>query len=385
MNLDESLVGKPKSKRVFYLDALRAVAIIAVITFHIFQLTRNFVYGEALFHSLSWFLNDFMGVCCRVGVLLFLMLAGSLSLGRNWTLKKFLGRRLPRIVIPFAIWGFVIATIICCFVWFYPGSSSMLSQYSLNKLTYLGNPSLMNYLNYLYSFYMANELGSTAYWFFWMILGTYLIMPIFDKWVYSSKLTDLEYFLFFWLITCIFDFTLGYKFPIKLTYFVSPIGLVVAGYYLRYTERKFFNNPYVAILILLAGMIANFACSYYWSTPDEIFKFNRYSIFNTLEVIGIFLLFKNFDKFNIHIKFFENPEGIFKKFVYLLAKNSYGIYLIQDFIIVVIYEVIMYFNIFPNINGTAMIFLLISSIVVSTAIIELLSHIPGLGKIIGSK
>ena len=34
-NLEEGLVGKPKSKRIFYLDALRALAILSVIILHV--------------------------------------------------------------------------------------------------------------------------------------------------------------------------------------------------------------------------------------------------------------------------------------------------------------------------------------------------------------
>ena len=153
-------------------------------------------------------------------------------------------------------------------------------------------------------------------------------MPVFNKWLLYADLKEAEYFLIIWLITCLFDFTLLVEFPIKLTYFTSPIGLVVLGYYLRYTERKLLNNPYFdLLLIILPALIMTFI-SYQHSSVDFMFEFNRYSIFNSIIVIGVFLLFKNYSKFkiNIHLKYLKS---IFKKFASALAKYSYGIYLIH--------------------------------------------------------
>ena len=51
-NINDSLAVKPKSKRIFYFDALRAMAIIAVIVIHVFSETMVlFKYGQLPFHS----------------------------------------------------------------------------------------------------------------------------------------------------------------------------------------------------------------------------------------------------------------------------------------------------------------------------------------------
>ena len=85
VNINDSLAVKPKSKRIFYFDALRAMAIIAVIVIHVFSETMVlFKYGQLPFHSGGWLFEDVLGVCFRFGVDLFLMLAGALSLGRDW-------------------------------------------------------------------------------------------------------------------------------------------------------------------------------------------------------------------------------------------------------------------------------------------------------------
>ena len=377
VNLVESK-SKPKSKRIFYFDLLRSLAIFFVIVIHAFTITKYLVYGN-MYHTLDWFICDFLGSCCRMGVLLFLMLAGALSLGRDWDIKSFLGKRIPRIVMPFLFWGFVLSAIVALFVWFYPGSTELLNKWALSQIKPLSTIGLRSYLTFLVSYYMGEAYTSHPYWFFWMILGTYLIMPI-----KHSELSELEYFLFFWLITCLFDFTIGIPFPIKLTYFVSPIGLVVLGYYLRYTDRKILNNPYFDLLLMIGAFICELLISYCLSTPDSIYAFDRYSLFNSIAAIGLFLFLKNIGKFNIHINFFENPDGIFRRFVFGVAKNSYGMYLMHY---VVLAAINIFFSIiFPDstfiIRVTVFIVL---TYVLSWGIIEILSRIPYLEKYVGSK
>ena len=102
-------VEKKKSRRIFYLDALRALAIISVIIYHIFVRANFIVVGDyGIIPSFNWFFTDIMGTFFRCGVDIFLMLSGALSLGRIWDIKSFLGKRLPRIVEPFLFWLFVI-------------------------------------------------------------------------------------------------------------------------------------------------------------------------------------------------------------------------------------------------------------------------------------
>ena len=89
-----------KSKRIFYLDALRAVAILTVIAVHVYAVTRVQVMADfATGPSLRWLFSQFTGNNLRIGVDLFLMLAGALSLGREWSIKEFLGKRIPRLFI----------------------------------------------------------------------------------------------------------------------------------------------------------------------------------------------------------------------------------------------------------------------------------------------
>lgn len=59
-----SLSKKRNSKHIFYFDALRALAIIAVILVHVYAKGKYLTvesYGIA--PPFKWFLSDFLGVC----------------------------------------------------------------------------------------------------------------------------------------------------------------------------------------------------------------------------------------------------------------------------------------------------------------------------------
>ena len=358
-------------KRIFYFDALRTLAILSVIMIHVFNSTTYMVQADyALMPSLNWWLSCFLGSAFRTGVCIFLMLSGALSLGRVWDIKTFLGKRIPRIVEPFLFWGFILSILMILISYLHP-----------NFLTTIPSFTIANSIIYIYNSYMAVNPGFTQFWFFWMILGTYLIMPVFNKWLLHSDLKEAEYFLVLWLITCIFDFTLNIECPVKLTYFSGPIGLVVLGYYLRHTKRKAFNNVYLGLAIFLIGFIANVAICYFNSNTHHLFRIDRYAISNIIQVIGIFLTFKNFSQLNLHPDFLYNPDGIFRKSVFSLAKYSYGIYLIHRVFMIIISKYFKHSVNFPEL----VLIMFIGTLIVSWGVMALLNRVPYVKKVIGAK
>ena len=359
---------KKKSKRIFYFDALRALAIVCVVIVHTVTMYKSMIFHAWLGPTLSWIASDFMHNPMRIGVLLFLMLSGALSLGRDWEIKPFLSKRIPRIVYPFFFWNIIF---ILLFI--------VLSNFQLMHIVKAFD---YNYLvDFIIKAFTGDVYGFNPNWFFWMILGTYLIMPIFNKWLLHADLKEAEYFLVFWLITAIFNFTLETKFPIKLTYFVSPIGLVVCGYYLRHTERKFLNNPYYALLAFIISSAASMYFAYLRSSPTDLYFFDRYSIFNTVNAISVFIIFKNFSKFNIKVHFKRLEEG-FRKLVAALAKYSYGMYLVHYPLMLMLY------NALPRDQlpyGVLVAATFLFGVFASLALLAVLNRVPNLNDIIGAK
>ncbi len=372
MNINNNDKIIKKSKRIFYLDALRTLAIISVIVIHVWSVTRGIIMNSTAFGNANWFIANIMGNCFRIGVDLFLMLAGALSLGRVWDIKTFLGKRFPRIIEPFIFWGIimVVFTVLCSYL--FPDIINLVKGFDFNTLS-----------NYTISAFLAKELAFGPYWFFWMILGTYLIMPIFNKWLLHSDLKEAEYFLCIWLITTIFDFTLMKDFPVKLSYFTSPIGFAVLGYYLRHTKRKIFNNLYIPIILILVGTICAVGISYMLSTPTTQYVFDRYSILMAIEVAGVFLLFRNLENVKLNINFFKNPNGIFRKSIFSIAKYSYGLYLIHCPILIVMS---LYLKKCTSLGFKPIVLIsFFGTIALCWIIMALLNRVPYINKVIGAK
>ena len=367
-------VKTKKRNRIFYFDALRALAISNVILYHVFMQTKNMVCSQyGVIPSSNWLFADIWGVTFILGVDLFLMLSGALSLGREWDIKTFLGKRIPRIVEPFVFWGIILS--ICMFIigFAFP------DFWHLPK--YITTFTLMDFLQYLGENLMSMHQGFTHFWFFWMILGTYLIMPVLNKWLLHCDMGEVEYFLVIWLITCVFDYTLFIECPIKLTYFSGPIGMVVLGYYLRHTDRKIFSSNTFAIFLIIASIVCLFILSYIFSTPTNMNVFQRYHIIRVFEVIGVFILFKNFFKLNINWNFLSNPDGIFRKSIFSIAKYSYGIYLIHRVFICIFVFALADFISFKLL----MILTFVLTLLVSWGILAGLNRIPFVNKVIGAK
>lgn len=372
-NLEKSNLKskKKKSKRIFYLDALRALAILAVISFHVSKTMKDLILAtHASGFNLHWLFGDFFFAGMIIGVDLFLMLSGALSLGREWSIRPFLGKRIPRITAPFLFWTAVLVPLVLFIQYQFPDVLHILNSFSFSSIANLIIRALQGKV---YCF--------GPYWFFWMILGTYLFMPILNKWLLHSDLKEAEYFLAIWLISCLFEYTLNYPFPIKISYFAGPIGMVVLGYYLRHTKRKIFDNKIIPIVLILIGLGCLLSGSYLL-TGTELYKFDRYSIFNAIEVAGIFLLFRNYA--DINLGFLSKPDSIVKKAISSIAKYSYGFYLIHQAIMNIFIGLLVYANLYTG-YVSLFIKIFVVTLAVSWIIMALLNRVPYINQLIGAK
>lgn len=349
--------------RVFYFDALRTIAILCVVLLHVTgHLGELMNYNISTIFSYSGFFETFTNNFFRIGVDLFLMLSGALLLGKDYNFKDFLSRRLPRIVKPFIFWSVVFSSLL------------ILGSYFSSSINFVENFGVFDILGVFFNTLICKAPGSATYWFFWMMLGVYLIMPILNKWIKNSDLVELEYFLIIWIITVILDYSILIDYPVKLTDFTTPIGLVVLGYYLRFTERTIFNNVKIALGLIVASSVLMFIYSYLVVDSAILFTFHRYSILPIIEVIGVFCLFKS-------SKYLNNPNDVVRKLVTSCAVCSYGIYLIHSQIIMIFRKILhLSFNF-----TLEYIILFFAGFVLSWFIIYILFRIPILNEYIGVK
>lgn len=244
----------------------------------------------------------------RFGVPIFLMITGSLLLNREIELKSFFKKKFIRIVYPFLF--FLIIHIIFLY------------------------PSQFNLFGYN--------------WYFWMIIGVYLAIPIINRLIQNLSSRELDYFILLIFIASIiyqlFNF-FNIKSFLDLSFFIGPISYLILGYYL---SRKEFNMPnnkiitlclilFVAITLLkmfgVLGIIPETLVMNFKSTNTDItLSWLDVGFFELIQTASVFIFVKQIYKSENSI--FYNIKRVlelnyFKKFIISVSKASYGMYLIN--------------------------------------------------------
>ena len=303
------------AKRHYGLDILRVLACYMVIQIHAGEFYYIGPAGEVL-NTPGAYVVGWINSLFRSCVPLFVMLSGYFLFPVTDT-KSFLSKRLPRILIPFLIWSVIYA----CY------------QY-LRGVTTL-DAALINIL--LIPVNLTMETGHL--WFVYMLTGIYLFAPVLSGWVQTSTKKEMQYFLFFWIITLfvpyihqLFPFIWGevpWNNHPMLHYFMGYFGYVVVANYLK----KFHPQPSAALYIAAAVMIvAGYAVTvfgfiYRLPTAQTISGLELTWDFNTINVAlmttGIFILVKDVS--------LGNEEAVAEtsgfKLLQDLSAKSYGMYL----------------------------------------------------------
>lgn len=358
-------------KRIFYLDILRFIAIICVILAHV---CRQFC-EYAPVASFRWFTSAFYIDIGVMGVPLFLMISGALLLNREYDLKDFMKRRFSRILIPFVFWSL-----------FLP----------LCKMKFLGFPFTFNEY--------CRLLFYNQYWFVWMLIGLYLILPIINSFVKEYDIQGLEYMLIIWFIFIILlreqpidilanidlKHSLGWKETLA-----GFIGFIPLGYYLSFKKFKLNDKTMciIGLLILLIFTLINVRYTYLASSETHKLMYYSYKrLVSTLQVIGLFLFIKYFSDYCENNSFDDIKNKIYNFFkenkfvsqiILSISVCSYGMFLIHYFLLYpLIYISDNYFPIFsknPIILPVVLMFLCISSWLITLVLskVPILKYISG--------
>lgn len=291
--------------RYYYIDVLRCIAIVAVISIHV-----NIVIGDFPGEGLEeWWFGNIMNSGARWCVPIFFMISGALLLSssKEESLRSFLARRLTRVLGPFFFAAFLYI------LWKNRGQLASISW----------GPSLIEIIE-----------GPVFYhlWFVYSIAGLYLAAPLLKRFVKQAEQKHLLYFLGLWLISSsyreiekFFGVQVGFSIPVVTGY----AGYFVLGYVLHTFEihKRWLYGIY---LLGIAGWIVTAAGTYEWTRKNGgVFDDFFYSYFS-LNVIAmstaVYMLVKS-----LHVQ--NEPPSILKRIVFAISRASYGIYLIHVLVI----------------------------------------------------
>jgi len=355
-----------KSKRIFYYDLLRLMAIIGIIFCHT---SVYYVIGDM--GSFNFYISSFYDCLRDFSVPVFVMLSGALLLNRKDSLIPFFKKRLSRILIPFIFW----AAMYVIYSFIYIRKSAILED-AIN--IFLGK---------------GNTFG-VIFWFVWMIIIVYIAIFIINKAVERFDL-DKKFMDILAVLSVLFiiltDFhLLSVPFFPLLTYFASFVSYSIIGYFLS-SNSFIFNRISANKSVLILFISSLLLYSYYICTfvvPQSML--NRgfvYLGYFTVIILAIsslvFLLFKYLDRTEIMNRFKHSKYG---HAVTSLSQYSYGIYLAHYLILhllLLILNPYLHITSFNSIIAIPVIVALVFA--VSVIILSTMDKIPVLNKFTGKK
>lgn len=292
-------------KRIFYLDFIRALAIILVLLAHVTRMFfQNSPSGSFNTHFVAPFID--FGV---LGVPLFLMISGALLLNRDYDLGDFLKRRYTRVLIPFLFWAMI---------------------FPISKILFAGEAATVS--NFLVMYFDSN------FWFIWMILGVYLFIPIINSFIKEYGMKGVEYFLVIWAAVMFLNTIGQYPFhQLELRYFAGYLGYFVLGYYLtdkkfKYSDKSLLKIALIIFLIFTLINVNHTITMCYLKNKLIYYKYE--TIITVIQSAGLFMFIRYFALVST-----ESPGSIknriysfFKdsfmfKIIFSISTFSYGIYL----------------------------------------------------------
>jgi surface polysaccharide O-acyltransferase-like enzyme len=309
--------------RYIFIDLLRIAATFGVIVLH----TAASKWYDTPVNSFNWQIMNIYDSLVRWTVPIFVMISGVFHLRPNKAGMSFndeikiILKKIVRIICAIIFWGILYNVFNMAGKYFF--KNEPITLYSIIKI-----PG-------------GIILGPPYYhlWFLYMLIGLYLLTPIFRCFVNNCKREHIKYYLvlFFVVGTC-FPFINNVlnnfsAFKGKIIYFpvaelTGYIGYYIAGYYFANYEikNKYKIGIYIfAVLSLLFTIIGTAIISIYKKEP--IGELYGYLLPHTMFVAyGVFLFFKDmFEK----IKFSDKKIKIISK----LSQDTFGMYLIHALVL----------------------------------------------------
>ncbi|RIJ41607.1 acyltransferase [Pontibacter oryzae] len=339
----EPAPGNAVAEDVASYNLIRLFATLSVIVVHVATPTVG-QYDPST--ELNWWVGNFYQSVFRSGIPLFLMLTGALLLPRAEGFV-FIKNRVIRVLLPFCFWVFV---------------------YLLAK-NYIRDLSLEDYFIALY------EGNSYHFWYVYLILSIYFLMPLLRLVLQWLKPTLVQVLAF----TCIISLSLkllpddNTNIRYLLNYAIY-LAYIVFGYYAaKFEDVQWLNNCQIGMLLIFLGFGITFFGSYYVSASsghhsDLLYQSSMVHIF--LKGLGVWIILKRMVKYI--------PDR-WLKHLKAMSKLSFGVFLIHP--LVIDHILIVRLGISHNLLHPAFGIFLTSTMcfVFSFVIIYLLSKLP-LGK-----
>ncbi|MBD7909405.1 acyltransferase [Sporosarcina gallistercoris] len=333
-------------KRTIYLDWLRILAALAVVTIHV---AAGVVTDKAQTYESPWMAGNFFESISRWAVPMFVMISGALMLSskKEISTSNFLETKMAKILIPLFAFSVI-----------YYANEVRKGEFTFSISDFIERFATDDIMYHL--------------WFLYMIAGLYLITPLLKILIQHAKRKDVEYFLLLWLFASVIskalEYFIGYSFKIELFFVTHYVGYFVLGYYL-YTydlQEKWRNLLYFGGFV---GWITTFFMTYHESVkldePLEHYWYDEHSPNVLLVAVALFVLFKSTKLGEAKLPWIGT----------VISQASFGIYLIHVLVMQTLYEKFefVWFDLHPII-GIPYKILIVTAL--STILVSLVRKVP---------
>jgi len=336
------------------------VAIVLVIVLHAAIEPHPIVTEITQAEVWRWWTVNIYNSLARPCVPLFVMVSGALLLDprKDESLSVFFRKRLSRIAGPFMFWS------VAYFVWGFFINNEAVS-YEVIVQGFISGP--------YYHF-----------WFFYMLVGLYLITPILRVVVANSNRKTLKYFIAIWFfgtaVVPLVSLQASVSLDSNLFVLVGWIGYFFLGQYLK----KVMVCKSILYGLLFLGWSSTIVSTYfitmYVGGLSSYFFYDYLSLNVILASVALFMLL-----YRIPNHKFENISSRFKRLIHQLGQNTLPIYMLHVMIMEALQRGFFGFTISVTTLNPAVEVPLITAITLVTClgIVLVLKKIPFVEKIIG--
>jgi surface polysaccharide O-acyltransferase-like enzyme len=293
-----SSVQTQNESTLSWVDFMRFIGAFLVVLAHTEHWGTGFRWAREFYYTIS-----------RVGVPLFFLISGYLLLSKQEDLWTFFRKRAARILIPFLVWSII-----------YDVQNS--DAFANVGVTFEG--ILRMFIR------IIRGPRETHLWFFYSLIGLYLITPILRVFIAKASNMELLYYIALWFMVRPLLFIVEEFTPIKngfeIYYTGGYVGYFLLGYYLSRLEIK---PPLLwsALGVFIVSTVFTFAVFFFNIPPEHNeLVFRSYPSLNiVLMSLGAFVLIKAVgEKISPWLAQISREAG----------KASLGIYLIHPIVTV---------------------------------------------------
>ena len=332
---------------IFYIDFLRFIAAIAVITIHVLGPFR-YLYGEI--PDSDWLAAAGFNSLTRWAVPVFMLISGALLLSTEKPLqcRHYLSKRVSKVVVPFIGWTIIYALV----AGFMTGDVFNSLWDKQVAFSFLKNS--------------ANEPVWYHLWFFYDFIPLYFVIPFLIPLLKKAPLEYIHFALVTWSVLFLMHWLKVDSFLQENLVLYS--GYLVLGWYLFNRD----NRPQLKMWVIagITMLLFNFFGTWYLALEKGAYSsfFMGYKTLNTVIIAGMLFVLAQ--------AYADKISGRLRSIISLISTYSLGIYLLHPLLLIPVRNLANGFYAFFPSNWIAIPVITLIILGISLALTMILVKIP---------